>query len=71
MDVHSLDTNFAFPELATRALSQDEIGSERLDFPPAGEEPLGVFRGLVAAAMIQIGVILLVVLGWQVWRFLR
>ncbi|MFZ0631879.1 MAG: hypothetical protein WA399_19245 [Acidobacteriaceae bacterium] len=71
MDAHPLDTDFAFPDLATRSLAEDEVHSDHLDFPHAGEEPLGVFRGLVAAAMIQIGVLLLVVLGWQVWKFLR
>jgi hypothetical protein len=71
MDVHSIDTHFAFPDLATRALDDHEIASDTLDFPPAREEPLGVFRGLVAATVIQIGVIVLGVLGWQLLRFLR
>jgi len=71
MDAHPIDTNFAFPELANRALSEDEVHSDRLDFPPGGEDPLGIFRGLVAAAMIQIGIALLGVLGWQLWRFFR
>lgn len=71
MDAQPIDTDFAFPELANRALSQEELSSDRLDFPPAGEDPLGIFRGLLAAAMIQIGIALLAVLGWQVWHFLR
>jgi hypothetical protein len=71
MDAHSIDTDFAFPDLATRALDENEAASDKLDFPVAGDEPLGVFRGLVAAAMIQIGFALLVTLGWQLWRFLR
>ncbi len=71
MDAHSIDTNFAFPDLATRPLDENEIVSDTLGFPPSGEEPLGIFRGLIAAAVIQTGFVLLVVLGWQVWRFLR
>jgi len=71
MDAHPIDTDLAFPELATRALNEEEIRSDRLDFPPAGEDPLGIFRGLVAAAAIQIGIALLAVLGWQIWRFFR
>lgn len=71
MDAHSLDTDFAFPDLATRALDENEIASDKLNFPPNGDKPLGIFRGLVAAAMIQIGVVLLVALGWQLWHFLR
>lgn len=71
MDAHPIDTDFAFPELARRALNEDEVNSDRLDFPPAGEDPLGIFRGLVAAVVIQIGIALVAVLGWQVWRYLR
>ncbi|HZZ41160.1 MAG TPA: hypothetical protein VFE06_18625 [Acidobacteriaceae bacterium] len=71
MDAHSIDTNFAFPDLATRALDETEAASDKLDFPVGGDEPLGVFRGLVAAAMIQFGVLMLVALGWQLWHFLR
>lgn len=71
MDAHPIDTDLAFPELATRVLDEDEIHSDRLDFPRTGEDPLGVFRGLVAAAAIQIGIALLAVLGWQVWHFFR
>ncbi|HEX3985545.1 MAG TPA: hypothetical protein VHX13_02955 [Acidobacteriaceae bacterium] len=71
MDAHPLNTPLAFPDLARRALDEYEIASSTLDFPPADEEPLGVFHGLVAAAMIQVGFLLLVGLGWQIWRFLR
>jgi hypothetical protein len=71
MDAHSIDSNFAFPDLAKRLLEEDEIASDKLEFPPAGDEPLGVFRGLVAAAVIQTGFVLVLVLGWQVWRFFR
>lgn len=71
MDAHPIDTDLAFPDLATRALNEEELRSDRLVFPPPGEDPLGVFRGLVAGAAIQIGVVLLAILGWQVWRFFR
>ncbi|MGA7525461.1 MAG: hypothetical protein WBW84_23635 [Acidobacteriaceae bacterium] len=71
MDAHSIDTDFVFPDLATHSLNENELHSDTLDFPLAGEEPLGVFRGLLAAAMIQVGVVLLGILGWQLWRFLR
>ncbi|HEX3662278.1 MAG TPA: hypothetical protein VHU89_12645 [Acidobacteriaceae bacterium] len=71
MDARSIDTNFAFPDLATRPLEEGEAASDRLDFPPPSEEPLGVFRGFVAATMIEFGFFLLVVLGCQIWRFLR
>jgi hypothetical protein len=69
MEAQPLDKEFAFPDLATRSLQEDEIRSDTLDFPTTGEEPLGVFRGLLAAAIIQIGFVLLIVLGWQLWRF--
>ena len=71
MDAHSIDTTFAFPDLATHPLDEFEIASDKLDFPVAGDEPLGVFRGLLAATVIQIGFVLLVALGWQLWRYLR
>ncbi|MGA8529755.1 MAG: hypothetical protein WB622_08575 [Acidobacteriaceae bacterium] len=71
MDAHSINTDFAFPELAARLLDENEIVSDTLDFPPNGDEPLGIFRGLVAALAIQFGVLLLGLLGWQLWRFLR
>lgn len=70
MTAHPLDTDFAFPQLATRILDKDELASDTLDFPP-DEKPLGIFRGLLAATMIEIGLGLLVILGWQVWHFLR
>ncbi|HEY1810532.1 MAG TPA: hypothetical protein VGG42_18350, partial [Acidobacteriaceae bacterium] len=66
-----IDNRFAFPDLATRALDENELHSDTLDFPPPSEEPLGVFRGLVAATLIEIGFVLLLALGWQLWRFLR
>ncbi len=71
MDARPLDNNFAFPDLATRSLKEDEIRSDTLDFLPPGEEPLGVFRGLLAASMIQVGFVILIVLGWRVWHYLR
>ena len=71
MDARSMDNNFAFPDLATRALDEAEAASDKLDFPVGGDEPLGIFRGLVAAAMIQIGVLLFAALVWQLWHFLR
>lgn len=71
MDAHPIDHHLAFPDLATRSLNEDEIRSDTLDFPTAGDEPLGIFHGLVAAAVIQVGFGLLVVLGWQIWRFFR
>lgn len=71
MDAHSIDNQFAFPDLATRALDELEARSATPDFPPAGDEPLGVVRGVVAAVAIEIGFGLLGVLGWQIWRFLH
>jgi hypothetical protein len=70
MDAHPLDNDFAFPALATRALNDNEIASDTVDFS-AGEEPLGIFRGLVAAVVIQIGIALLGILGWQLWQWIR
>ncbi len=71
MDAHSIDNQLAFPDLATRVLDEVEARSDTLEFLPPGEEPLGVFRGMVAAVAIEIGFGLLGVLGWQIWRFLH
>lgn len=69
MDAHSIDTNFAFPELAVRPL-ENEI-PDPPGFGPSTDEGIGAFRGLAAAIMIQIGVALLGILGWQLWHFIR
>ena len=69
MDAHSIDTNFDFPE--RMAAPQEHEGWGRAEFGPVRDEGMGAFRGLAAALMIQIGVALLAVLGWQVWHALR
>lgn len=71
MDVQSVENDFAFPDLATRSLNEDEIRSDTLEFLSPGEEPLGVFRGLLAASVIQVGFVILIVLGWWLWHYVR
>lgn len=71
MDAQSVENDFAFPDLATRSLNEDEIRSDTLEFLSLGEEPLGVFRGLLAASVIQVGFVILIVLGWRLWHYVR
>lgn len=69
MNAHSVDTHFAFPELANGPI--EDVQSDPSAMGPEPDAPMGAFRGLVAAMMIQIGFGLLVVLGWQVVQFFR
>ena len=69
MDAHLVDTNFTFPELAAGPLDDEWFDEPRM--APATDEPMGALRGLAAAIMIQIGIVLLGIMGWQVWHFFR
>lgn len=54
-----------------RELARESFNDDERRISGAEEQSLGAFRGVGFAILIEVALVLLGCVGWQVWRFVR